>query len=75
MTASDNNSPVLIQVVFPFENRPPLSDNSTDSVTMFPQAICLGKKRFIEIKDPIFYDGVFYSLDDFISKCPLRLRV
>jgi len=69
--ASDAEAEFLIQVVFPFENRFPIKESkSTDYVVIFPQAVYCGKNGIYEIDEPILYDGVFYSLDDFIAESP-----
>jgi len=42
-------------------------------VIIFPQDIRLSYKNFQrvwEVENPVYYDGTFYSLDEFISDCP-----
>jgi len=68
--ASDYNIPFLIQVVFPFKYRPPFSDKMSDSIAIFPQTVYDNKNNIYELNAPILYDGIFHSLDNFISKCP-----
>ena len=57
-------------MIFPFEKRPPFSDKTSDSIVIFPQTIYDNKNNIYEIDKPILYDGISYSLDNFISKSP-----
>jgi hypothetical protein len=71
--ASETGHPFLIQVIFPFESRFPISKKSSDSVTIFPQALYYDKKSLYEIDKPVLYEGIFYALNSFIAKCPDNL--
>jgi hypothetical protein len=68
--ASETGYPFLIQVIFPFESRFPTSKKSSDSVTIFPQTLYYDKRSLYEIDKPVLYEGIFYSLNSFIAKCP-----
>jgi hypothetical protein len=69
--AGEAEAEFLIQVIFPFEYRFPINKETTDSVVIFPQTIRYNKNSLYEIEEPILYDGMLYSLDDFISRCPI----
>jgi hypothetical protein len=70
MIASETDSHFLIQAIFPFEHSFPVNKESTDGVTIFPQVVYYNKNSLYETEEPILYDGVFYSLNDFIDKSP-----
>lgn len=68
--ASDTDAPYLINIIFPFDKRPPFALKTSDGVAVFPQKIKYDDRTLYEIDEPILYDGTFYALDDFISMCP-----
>lgn len=68
--ADETNTDFLIRVIFPFENSFPVNAKPCDSIVVFPQILYYDKGNLFEIAKPILYNKIFYSLDDFIKKCP-----
>lgn len=68
--ANETNADLLIRVVFPFEDAFPFKGKKCKCITVFPQILYYGRNNFYEVAKPILYDGVFYSLDEFIKISP-----
>jgi hypothetical protein len=66
--ACDANQQFLIRIVFPFKTYFPVDKDLSNSITIFPQTVFCDKKSIYEIKEPIFYEESFHSLDKFIMR-------